>query len=100
MSPPRTVGLADFIAADNLKSALWQLNDKIKWLLSVRDGNRTKCLESGATAWTGARHDTFVGELEAQKKALAQLAEEALTLMSKIDAAERDATSTAPRPPR
>lgn len=86
----------DFDAAADLSRALHQLNEKVTQLINARNQNCQRYLDAENGAWTGIRRtEIFDREFKKQQQTLAALAEEARTLMGRVDRATEEATAKA-----
>ncbi|MFE2384979.1 hypothetical protein [Streptomyces misionensis] len=91
--PPQGKVKYDFAAADELSRALKQLVNKIHWLIWVRDTRSSKYFDCGEQSWCGKNHDQFVRDLQAQRRVLNALAQEAASLKRQVDDATAAATA-------
>ncbi|MEW2622966.1 hypothetical protein [Streptomyces sp. NPDC048106] len=94
MSQPKDVAY-DFDAALALSRACAQLREKLNWLVWMRGPNSAKYLDDQPDSWTGAKRVRFDAERERENRALHAFAEQAMTLMGRVEAATETATAEA-----
>lgn len=85
----------DFTAATDLSSLLTQLNRKLDDLANLRATTRSSMLGDpaapGPTTWIGGKRTEFETQYRSQQAGIGQLAQRALAIRSRVDAATAQA---------
>ncbi|CAK7282807.1 hypothetical protein [Streptomyces misionensis] len=92
-NPGKDAEKFDFAAAEELRSILTQLNEKIQWLAWVRSTQGKALLDPVAGRWQGGKRTQFDKESGSHRAALTALAAEALALRGHVDGAIATATA-------